>query len=97
MSMQIMIKPSAVIRQNYNEISTLCRKTGQPVFLTKKGKGDMVVMDIDTFNRRECCLAMREKLVGIEEMRMAGVRDIPAENVCISLRTIAAQKERLKS
>ena len=47
------IKPSASIRQNYNEISDLCRSTGEPVYLTKNGEGDLVVMDIDTFVRRE--------------------------------------------
>ena len=47
------IHPSAPIRQNYNEIADLCRKTAEPVFLTKNGEGDLVVMDIDTYNRRE--------------------------------------------
>ena len=30
------IRPSAAIRQNYNEIADLCRKSSEPVFLTKK-------------------------------------------------------------
>ena len=47
------IRPSAAIRQNYNEIADLCRKTSEPIFLTKNGEGDLVVMDIDTYNRRE--------------------------------------------
>lgn len=51
------IRPSAAIRQNYNEIAELCRKTAEPVFLTKNGEGDMVVMDIETYNRREKCLS----------------------------------------
>ena len=47
------IRPSAAIRQNYNEIADLCRQTAEPVFLTKNGEGDLVVMDIDTYNRLE--------------------------------------------
>ena len=39
------IKPSASIRQNYNDIAELCRSTGEPVYLTKNGEGDLVVMD----------------------------------------------------
>ena len=31
------IRPSAAIRQNYNEIADMCRKTAEPVFLTKNG------------------------------------------------------------
>ena len=44
------IRPSAAIRQNYNEIADLCRKTAEPIFLTKNGEGDLVVMDIETYN-----------------------------------------------
>ena len=43
------IRPSAAIRKNYNEISTLCRDTGEPVYLTKNGVGDLVVMGITAF------------------------------------------------
>lgn len=43
------IKPSAAIRQNYNEIAELCRSTKEPVYLTKNGEGDLVVMDIVFF------------------------------------------------
>ena len=66
------IRPSAAIRQNYNEIADMCRKTAEPVFLTKNGEGDLVVMDIETFNRREKMLKLREELLAVEEDRMAG-------------------------
>lgn len=54
------IKPSASIRQNYNEIAALCKSTGEPIYLTKNGEGDLVVMDIDAFVRREKMLKLRE-------------------------------------
>ena len=66
------IKPSAAIRKNYNEISMLCKTTKEPVFLTKNGEGDLVVMDIETFSRRESMLRLREQLVAAEEDRLAG-------------------------
>lgn len=66
------IRPSAAIRQNYNEIADLCRKTAEPIFLTKNGEGDLVVMDIETYNRREKMIQLREKLLSIEEDRIAG-------------------------
>ena len=68
------IRPSAVIRQNYNEIAELCRKTAAPVYLTKNGEGDLVVMDIDSFHRREKMLQLRERLLSVEEDRLAGRR-----------------------
>ena len=66
------IRPSAAIRQNYNEIADLCRKTAEPIFLTKNGEGDLVVMDIETYNRREKLIQLREELLSIEEDRIAG-------------------------
>ena len=66
------IRPSATIRQNYNEIADLCRKTAEPFFLTKNGEGDLVVMDIETYSRREKMLKLREELLAVEEDRLAG-------------------------
>ena len=67
------IRPSAAIRQNYNEIAELCRKSAAPVYLTKKnGEGDLVVMDIESFTRREKMLQLRENLLAVEEDRAMG-------------------------
>lgn len=68
------IRPSAAIRQNYNEIAELCRKTQAPVYLTKNGEGDLVVMDIESFTRREKMLQLREDLLAVEEDRAMGRR-----------------------
>ncbi|MBE6932261.1 MAG: type II toxin-antitoxin system Phd/YefM family antitoxin [Ruminococcaceae bacterium] len=68
------IRPSAAIRQNYNEIAELCRKTQTPVYLTKNGEGDLVVMDIESFTRRERMLQLRENLLAVEEDRAMGRR-----------------------
>jgi prevent-host-death family protein len=66
------IRPSAAIRQNYNEIADICKKTGEPVYLTKNGEGDLVVMDIESFNRREKMLKLREEFLAVEEDRLHG-------------------------
>jgi PHD/YefM family antitoxin component YafN of YafNO toxin-antitoxin module len=66
------IRPSANIRQNYNEIANLCRESSEPIYLTKNGEGDLVVMDIETFTRREKMLSLREELIAVEEDRIAG-------------------------
>ncbi len=66
------IKPSATIRHDYNEIVALCKSSGEPVYLTKNGEGDLVVMDIETFTRREKMLKLREELLAVEEDRLAG-------------------------
>lgn len=79
------IRPSAAIRQNYNTIADLCRKTKEPVFLTKNGEGDLVVMDIETYNRREKMISLREKLLSIEEDRIEGRKGCSVDGLKISL------------
>ena len=75
------IRPLAAIRQNYNEIAEMCRKTAQPVFLTKNGEGDLVVMDMETYNRREKMLLLREELLRVEEDRLNGAAGYSADEV----------------
>ncbi len=87
------IKPSASIRQNYNEIAALCKSTGEPVFLTKNGEGDLVVMDIEAFTRREKMLKLREELLAVEEDRLAGRADFTPDELNSYLESIIDEVE----
>ena len=82
----MIIRPSAAIRQNYNEIAEMCRKTEEPIFLTKNGEGDLVVMDIETYNRREKMLKLREELLAVEEDRMHGRKGYTVREVTAMMR-----------
>ena len=83
----MIIRPSAAIRQNYNEIADLCRKTEEPVFLTKNGEGHLVVMDMETYNRREKMLKLREELLAVEEDRMHGSNGYSVDEVSAMMRS----------
>lgn len=43
------IRPSSDLRNNYNEISTICHQTNSPVYITKNGTGDLAVMSIELY------------------------------------------------
>ncbi len=43
------IKSSTELRNNYNDISTFCHESREPVFITKNGQGDLAVMSIETY------------------------------------------------
>jgi len=45
------IRPSADLRNNYNEISNFCNTFNEPVFITKNGKGDLAVLSIEAYER----------------------------------------------
>jgi len=68
--MTTIIKSSSELRKNYNSIAEICRATKTPVFLTRNGAGDTVIMDVETYNRREADLAAAERLVAAERDRI---------------------------
>ena len=43
------IRPSADLRNSYNEISEFCHEYSEPVFITKNGRGDLAVMSIEVY------------------------------------------------
>ncbi len=45
------IKSSAELRNDYNGISNFCHQYGEPVFITKNGKGDLAVMSIEAYEQ----------------------------------------------
>ena len=53
----------------------LCRDSQEPIYLIRNGEGDLAVMDIETFSRREKLLDLREQLLFVEEERVAGSKE----------------------
>lgn len=44
-----LIRPCADLRNNYNEISKICHNTNEPVYITKNGSNDLVVLSNETY------------------------------------------------
>ncbi|MBU0934218.1 MAG: type II toxin-antitoxin system prevent-host-death family antitoxin [Spirochaetes bacterium] len=70
------IRPSADLRNKYNEISAFCHQYPEPVFITKNGQGDLAVMSIETYEN----LAGRMQLYklldeGLEQEQNGEVQD----------------------
>ena len=82
------IRPSTALRNEYSEISRACHESGEPIFITKNGEGDLVVQSIAAFNQREASLDLREKLLEAEEQLASGVQPMALEE--------AAKKWRAK-
>ena len=68
------IRPSSDLRNHYNEISEFCNTYNEPVFITKNGTGDLVVLSNAEY----------ERLCGLAELHSrldAGIEDIKAGRV----------------
>lgn len=56
------IRPISDLRNNANEISEYCHNAREPVFITKNGVGDMVVMSMEVYERQQALLELYAKL-----------------------------------
>ena len=89
----MMIKPSTSLRNEYNDISTFCKTQNQPVFLTKNGEGDLVVMSMEAYSYREEMLDLREKLLEAEAKRLNGAKAYTLDEVNEKLEALINESE----
>ena len=69
------IRPSADLRNNYNEISDLCHEYAEPVFITKNGKGDLAVMSMETYELLSGKLELYSLLgTGLDQVKQGKVK-----------------------
>lgn len=73
------IMASADIRLKYNDVVDKCRESGEPIFLTKNGQGELVVMDIASFEKREQELRAQQLVLEAFAARLAKERDYSLE------------------
>ena len=72
---------SADIRLKYNDVVDLCKQSGEPVYLTKNGQGELVVMDIASFEKREKELRAQQIVLEAYAARLAGAKTFTNDEV----------------
>lgn len=80
------IKPISDLRNNFNQISETCHEGGQPVFITKNGQGDLVVMSIALYEEQQSLIKLYEKLSMAQAQSVAKVPRISHEDLVVKMR-----------
>lgn len=82
----MIIKASAALRNDYAAISNMAKETKEPIYITKNGEGDLVLMSIEAFEKREQVLQLRAKVLQAEQERLDGAGTISVSEARSRLR-----------
>jgi prevent-host-death family protein len=80
------IKPISNLRNKSNEISDLVHQSGEPVFITRNGEGDMVVMSMAQYSQLQLKIDLMSKLAAAQANYASGDRGRSLKEVMGDLR-----------
>ena len=80
------IKPISDLRNKANEISNLVHESTEPVFITKNGEGNMVVMSMAVYGQLQLKLNLYAKLAAAQAEVAAGSKGRTLEQVMRNIR-----------
>ena len=81
-----LIKPISDLRNRANEISALAHDSDEPIFITKNGEGDLVVMSLAQYGKMQFKLNLFSKLAAAQVERAKGDKGRSLSNVMKDLR-----------
>ena len=80
------IKPISDLRNKANKISELAHKLNEPIFITKNGEGDMVVMSMAQYGQLQLKLELFSKLAVAQAQKASGDKGRTLNQVMKDLR-----------
>jgi len=78
---KMIIKPSTLLRNEYGKVSNMVRETAEPIYITRNGEGDTVIMSIEAFEAREQKLNHRAEVLEAELNRLTGAKSYTKDEV----------------
>ena len=87
------IKPISDLRNKSNKISELANNSNEPIFITKNGEGDLVVMSMNYYSKLQLKLDLLSKLAVAQNQKSAGDTGNSLKNVMTKIRTIINEQK----
>ena len=81
------IRPLTELRNNTTTIAELAHTENEPIFITKNGYADLVLMSIETYERRQARLEIYDKLAESQKEVASGKELLSLEDVFEKYRT----------
>jgi prevent-host-death family protein len=75
------IKPISDLRNKARDLSRLCHESGEPIYITRNGEGDMVLMSLAAYERLEAQLELYRLLEEAEADVKAGDRGVSVKSL----------------
>jgi len=80
------IKPISDLRNKSNEISELAHNSNEPIFITKNGEGDLVVMSMSHYSKLQLKLDLLGKLSAAQNQKADGDKGRTLKQVMANIR-----------
>lgn len=77
----MMIKSSTALRNEYDKIVQLSKSRQEPIFLTRDGEGEMVILPLELWEKREAELNLLSNLLKREQNRIAGAKTFSMDEI----------------
>jgi prevent-host-death family protein len=87
------IKPISDLRNKSNEISKLAKDSNEPIYITKNGEGDLVVMSMNHYSKMQLKLDLLSKLSIAQKQKSAGDTGNSLKQVMSKIRTMINEQK----
>lgn len=75
------LRPSTALRNEYPQIATLAKASGEPIIITNKGEADLIILSVEAYEEREKMLEHRASVLEAEFSRLSAVPTLSVDEV----------------
>jgi prevent-host-death family protein len=87
------IKPISDLRNKSNEISALAHESKEPIYITKNGAGDLVVLSVSNYRSMQKKIELLGKLAEAQAQMVSGIKTKSLKEISATMRKRLHEKK----